>query len=273
MNVYILKSSCGEFIKIGKANDVSNRIKQIGEKRFNLHESFYIPCETEKKAFKLERSLHKIYSFAKYHSLEWFDGATELFDIKILPSVTSLVKEFPEITGETIQLAYNPRIYHTKAKKYGYVPKGISEDKRNMFVLYVSYLLNDAFKLSHINIIPDFCYKELRLKKTGELIKYVDYTLLHDNLLSVDGKRLFGTSKGHWMTDSVLTHIVANSEYGNGVLLGSPNPTGSASRIHLAFRRYLNVHSHEQLVHSYNITTGFCEPIILKELDNTDKLL
>ena len=262
MNVYILKSSCGKFIKIGKANDVSIRVKQIGEDRFNLYESFYARCENESEAYSLERKLHKVYSFAKYKSNECFDGASELFEISVMDSSITLLREFTK-SENVFQLVYNP---YRKYKPKQIVSKLTTKDniaKRDMFIFYVSHLLNKDSKLSPVNIVPDSCYKEMKLKKTGEIVKYLDSNLLHDNLLSINNKRLFGTYRGNWISDITLQNIVANNYYGEGVMLGCNSfPTASASPVHSAFRRYLNVHTHEQLVQSYNITTGFCEPII-----------
>lgn len=262
MNVYILKSSCGKFIKIGKANDVSIRVKQIGEDRFNLYESFYARCENESEAYSLERKLHKVYSFAKYKSDECFDGASELFEISVMDSSITLLREFTK-SENVFQLVYRP--YH-KYKPKQVVSKLTSKDniaKRDMFIFYVSHLLNRDFKLSPVNIVPDYCYKEMKLKKTGEIYKYLCLNSLHDNLLSINGKRLFGTAKGNWVSDCILQHIVANdyTTSGEGILLGCSSPTNAPRPIHSAFRRYLNVHSHEQLIQSYNITTGFCEHI------------
>lgn len=80
IKAYVYFISDGEYIKIGKANSIKNRIKslQTGNAR-KLFVKFILPCEGEFVAKLLEGELHEYYASKRLEG-EWFDIMNEVDD-------------------------------------------------------------------------------------------------------------------------------------------------------------------------------------------------
>src|SRR5512135_3368740 len=96
MNVYAVPYIAEPKFKIGKANDVLDRLQDLGPLTdFNLADGLCIPLPSEADAHRVEKILHRM--FAKWNlpidEKNRYDGDTEQFDIACLPRVTRFLTE------------------------------------------------------------------------------------------------------------------------------------------------------------------------------------
>ena len=104
--VYILPHPVAPRFKIGKANHIPSRVRQIGVDQFDFSRSSALRVGTETDAYNLERMLHKM--FGRYRVPEEDiiafeggrpDGASEWFDTSCEPRLTQFLSENADLLG------------------------------------------------------------------------------------------------------------------------------------------------------------------------------
>ncbi len=95
MNVYILPHRSEPRFKIGKANDLSARIAQIGKKNeLDISKVFVLEAGSKERAFEIEKSLHRLFSPARLEGDRdaWGDGFSEWFCASVYPQALAVAK-------------------------------------------------------------------------------------------------------------------------------------------------------------------------------------
>lgn len=96
MNVYAVPYIAEPKFKIGKANDVLDRLQNLGQLTdFNLADGLCIPLPSEADAHRVEKVLHRLFKKWKLpiDKRNRYDGDTEQFEIACLPRVTRFLTE------------------------------------------------------------------------------------------------------------------------------------------------------------------------------------
>lgn len=111
--VYLLVTNNNLF-KIGKADDIDNRyntLKNLYD--FNLLESYTIEI-TKKEVFKLEKTLHFLFSDYRVKNLPKQDGYSEFFKLDCLNNLLNILKSLKNFKDlsivKGIQLTITPPI-------------------------------------------------------------------------------------------------------------------------------------------------------------------
>lgn len=126
--VYVLVYPSRGALKIGKANNTSERIKNLKLGEVDYNKSYHLSVSKD-CVFLLERALHRM--FSNYNlNLRGFDGATELFDITCYDSVTSHVSLIIKLFDNKINMEPLPDKEENR---------GIHRNKGNLFVLSSLY--------------------------------------------------------------------------------------------------------------------------------------
>lgn len=92
--VYVLVYPSKDAIKVGKADNISNRKEQLKHWGFIDKEKSFFICVDKKDVFKLESSLHFVLKDFK-KEMPFADGFTEFFDIECY----SRIVDFSELLG------------------------------------------------------------------------------------------------------------------------------------------------------------------------------
>lgn len=100
MNVYALVHAFEPKVKIGKANDVHERIRCLGEPAdFNLEDSLCVALPSEADAYRVEKIVQR--AFEKwnlpYDPKNRYDGDTEQFDIACFPRVRRFLTDITDL--------------------------------------------------------------------------------------------------------------------------------------------------------------------------------
>lgn len=92
-SVYIITSKDNSKIKIGKANNVFQRISAFSYATIDYERSFEIICRDEKSAKKIETMLHTRFDDHRINSLDIgkFDGSTEWFSYDIVDLIVPFI--------------------------------------------------------------------------------------------------------------------------------------------------------------------------------------
>ncbi|MBV5337013.1 MAG: GIY-YIG nuclease family protein, partial [Deltaproteobacteria bacterium] len=92
-SVYIITSKDNSKIKIGKANNVFQRISAFSYTVIDYDRSLEIICRDEKAAKKIETMLHARFDDHRINSLEIgkFDGSTEWFSYDIFDLIEPFI--------------------------------------------------------------------------------------------------------------------------------------------------------------------------------------
>jgi len=92
-SVYIITSKDNSKIKIGKANNVFQRISAFSYATIDYERSFEIICRDEKSAKKIETMLHARFDDHRINSLDIgkFDGSTEWFTYDIVDLIVPFI--------------------------------------------------------------------------------------------------------------------------------------------------------------------------------------
>lgn len=77
--VYCLSHAFEPRFKIGKALNLSRRLRQLSRDHIDIGTSLIFAVPSEQEAFNLESILHRVFSSARLAPLGTFDGATEWF--------------------------------------------------------------------------------------------------------------------------------------------------------------------------------------------------
>ena len=102
MYLYILKSKDGSRFKIGKANDIHQRLYGIGgQDAFDLAGSVCVKLDCERQAYTVERALHKLFDRWRLSVVpnERFPGDTEYFDIACFARVNAFLQANKDLTS------------------------------------------------------------------------------------------------------------------------------------------------------------------------------
>jgi hypothetical protein len=105
--VYLLRHASEPRFKIGKANDIYQRLSGIGGiNEFDLERSLCVKCPTEVRVGKLERHLHHIFDEWRIKDVENIDysGYTEYFKIECFERVVKYIRENADLLGELSSL-------------------------------------------------------------------------------------------------------------------------------------------------------------------------
>jgi len=92
--VYVLILKDTNMLKIGKADNVFKRIKQLEKHwgEFDLERSFVFECNLN-YVNKLERLFHGVFYYDRIKNLEKGDGYSEFFNISVLGQIESIVNK------------------------------------------------------------------------------------------------------------------------------------------------------------------------------------
>jgi DNA-directed RNA polymerase subunit F len=78
-HVYVLAHKNEPRIKIGKANDILERVRTLGLSMFDLERSFGLQVQSERDAFRIEGALHRFFDDWRLPKVDDTEGATEWF--------------------------------------------------------------------------------------------------------------------------------------------------------------------------------------------------
>jgi len=99
--LYLFKSICGNYFKIGKTKDLNTRIKTLNKKglfEINISESVKFEVK-ENQVLEIEKNLHNIYknfNYLKDNQKEEKEGYTEWFKIDCYEMVLNQISHFQE---------------------------------------------------------------------------------------------------------------------------------------------------------------------------------
>ena len=100
MNVYVVPHATEPKFKIGKANDVLDRLQTLGSLTdFNLDESLCIRLPSKKDAFRVETILKRMFHKwnIPFDKKNRYDGDTEQFEMACFPRLVRLLNESADL--------------------------------------------------------------------------------------------------------------------------------------------------------------------------------
>jgi hypothetical protein len=126
MNVYFVPHAAQPKFKIGKANDVLDRLESLGELTdFNLEESLHIQLPSVKDARRVEKILHRL--FKKWNlpidKKNRYDGDTEQFELACFPRVVRFLNENADLFDGALPQPLpevQPRVARAKVTRLNY---------------------------------------------------------------------------------------------------------------------------------------------------------
>jgi hypothetical protein len=196
-NVYFI--SDGSYIKIGKANDVKSRIKDMqtgsAHKLTLLH---YIKCMSEEEAFALETYLHDKYKDLHVRG-EWYKMSDSMFEeTNLIESKLQSLLDNPDmlktylrskLRQELIDVNTNNTIYTDMTKKEMKELKFNSQ--KNFLTGYIAAFLSQKnFKKANVTVVKDFILKNINksedgTKKSQDDEEYVPIKLIREEFASL----------------------------------------------------------------------------------------
>lgn len=119
MYVYLLKNADGKRFKIGKANNIPQRIRGIGGTlSFDLPSSLCVQLPSEGDAYRIEKILHRLFVdwHLKVDQHNRYDGDTEQFGIECFARVVKFLTDNSDLTAGAMPRALPPApIYESEA--------------------------------------------------------------------------------------------------------------------------------------------------------------
>ncbi len=187
MFVYILKYIDGKRFKIGKANDIYQRIRGIGGmEAYDLASSLCLQLRSEADAYRIEKILHRLFSdwHLEVDKGNRFDGDTEQFSIECFERVVKFLTDNADLTAGAMPCALPP------APVKASTPDSILDDEDR----------NRARAEAQMSRIKELLHDhETTLQKLRTLVRYVSDGSVRCGIWNDpngDGRRLFTSVRG-----------------------------------------------------------------------------
>jgi hypothetical protein len=194
-NIYIVSYPLHNRLKIGKADNVRQRINSIGREVNGL------PCERasvyfsvpKESVFLFEKTLHKMFTVYNLN-LKGFDGATEMFDLACLPQVIQHCKLLSDLVNFDLRLlpvfpVRSGKVAKVKTKEQN------ANDYQNRRRLYLTKYTVLNYLMDKMGDCLETSYTlsellELTLKSNGKAVRICDVErgiveLVQDGVLSI----------------------------------------------------------------------------------------